>query len=68
MGSARMGSLRISYLLTEGLFGYSFYPIVIFPNLSELITFAAAPLVLTSFVRNQLSDSKDDRSDESRSD
>ena len=48
--------------LTEGLFGHSRQPTFIlpkvpgrtfFPNLSKCITFAAAPLVLTPFVRNQ---------------
>ena len=48
--------------LTEGPFGYSREPTFIFPkvpgrtfflNLSKLITFAVAPLVLTPFVRNQ---------------
>ena len=57
-----MGSLRISCFLTEGLFGYSRLPTFIFskvaglafsPNLSKFITFAAAPVVLTPFVRNQ---------------
>ena len=63
MGSALMGSLRISCFLTEGLFGllplaYFYLPKVpgrtFFPNLSKFITFAAAPLVLTTFVRNQV--------------
>ena len=62
MGSALMGSLRISCFSTEGLLGYSRWPTFIFPkvpgrtffpNLSKFITFAAAPLVLTPFVRNQ---------------
>ena len=48
--------------LTERLFGYSRQTTFTFPkvtgrtflpNLSKTITFAAAPLVLTSFVRNQ---------------
>ena len=62
MGSALMGSLQISCALTEGPFGYCrlptcFFPKVpgrtFFPNLSKTITFAAAPLVLTPFVRNR---------------
>ena len=57
-----MGSLKISCVLTEGPLGYSreytfIFPKVpgrtFFPNLSKSITFAAAPLVLTPFVRNQ---------------
>ena len=60
--TALMGSLRISCFLTQGLLGYSRLPTFIFPkvpgrtffpNLSEFITSAAAPLVLTPFVRNQ---------------
>ena len=49
MGSALMGLLRVSCFLTEGPFGYStfIFPKVpgrtYFPNLSEFITFAAAP-------------------------
>ena len=64
MGSALMGSLRTSCFLTGGLFGYSCQPTFVslvpkvpgrtlFPNLSKIITFAATPLVLTPFVRNQ---------------
>ena len=62
MGSALMGSLQISCFLTEGPFGYSALPTFIlpkvpgrtfFPNLSKIITFAAAPLVSTPFVRDQ---------------
>ena len=62
MGSALMGSLQFSCFLTEGLFGYSRQPTFIFPkvpghtffpNLSKILTVAAAPLVLTPFVRNQ---------------
>ena len=58
MGSALIGSLQISCFLTEGLFRYSRLPTFVFPkvpgrafsyNLSKLITFAAAPLVLTRF-------------------
>ena len=61
-GSALMGSLQMSCFLTEGPFGYSRSPTFIFPkvpgctffpNLSKFITFAAAPSVLTPFVRNQ---------------
>ena len=57
-----MGSLRTSYFLTEGPFGYSRWPTFVFPkvpgrtfflNLSKIITFAAAPSVWTPFVRNQ---------------
>ena len=49
-------------VLAEGLFGYSREPASIYPevpgrtfftNLSKIITFAAAPLVLTPFVCNQ---------------
>ena len=59
MGSALMGSLQI---VSEGLFGYSgqymfIFPKVpghtLFPNRPKVITFEAAPLVLTPFVRNQ---------------
>ena len=59
MGSAVMGSLLISCFLTDfsgtpfNLFVSSQY----FPNLSNVITFAVAPLVLTPFVRNQSSQS-----------
>ena len=62
MGSAIMGSLQLFLCFsTEGLFWYSREPTFIFPrvlgrtffpNLSKLITFAAAPLALTPFVRN----------------
>ena len=53
MGSALMGSLQISWFLTEVLFGYQSVNICqnlsslrsLFPNLSKFITFAAAPLV-----------------------
>ena len=58
-----MGSLQISCFLTEGLFlGTPINLLLIFPkvpgctffpNLSKIITVAAAPLVLTPFVRNQ---------------
>ena len=53
MGSALMGSLRISCFLTEGLFGYSRSPTFIspkvpgrsfFPNLSKLLASAVDPL------------------------
>ena len=62
MGSALRGSLRISCFLTEGLFGYQSVKIcqtlsilrTCFPNMSKVITFAAAPLVLTPFVRNRI--------------
>ena len=63
LGSALMGSLQISCLLTEGLPGYSRQPNCVFPkvpgrtpfspNLSKCITFAAAPLMATPFVRHQ---------------
>ena len=62
MGSALMGSLQILCFLTEGLFGYSRLPTLMFPkvpgraffpNLPKFITLAAAPLVLTPFVRNK---------------
>ena len=59
MGSALMGSLQVSCLLTEGSFGCSRYPTCIFPKvpgrtflpkLPKLTTFAAAPLASTPFV------------------
>ena len=59
--SALMGSLQIPCFLT-GTFWvlpltYFYLPksasAHLFPNLSKFITFAAAPLVLTPFVRNQ---------------
>ena len=62
MGSALMVSPQIKGFLTEGPFGYSpltyFYlpksdSAYLFPNPSNFTTFAAAPLVLTPFVRNQ---------------
>ena len=65
MGLALMGSLQISCffcLFWQSTFGYSLCPTFIspevtgctfFPNLSKFITFAAAPLLLTPFVRNQ---------------
>ena len=62
MGSALMEPLQVLCFSTEGPFGYSRKPTFIFPkvpgptffpNLSRFITFAAAPLVLTTFVRNQ---------------
>ena len=68
MGSALMVSLQISYLLTEGPFGCSRKPTFIFPkvpgrtvfpNLSKLMTFAVAPLVLTPFLRNPRKQTKD---------
>ena len=43
LASELMGSLQVSCFLTE----------VFFPNLSKFITFAAAPFVLTRFVRNR---------------
>ena len=62
-GSALVGSLQIVYVfLTEGLFGYSHQPTLIFPkvpgrtfflNLSKFVAFAAAPFALTPFFRNQ---------------
>ena len=62
-GSALMGSLRIfMFCCSEGPLGYSRYYTFIFPkllgrtffsNLSTNNTLAAAPLVLTPFVRNQ---------------
>ena len=61
IGSALMGSLLIVCFLTDFL-GTPVNLLVIFPkvpgrtffhNLTKLITFAAAPLVLTPFVRNQ---------------
>ena len=53
MGSALMGSLQIwllplTYFIFPEVPGHTF-----FPNLSKLITFAAAPLVLTPCVSNQ---------------
>ena len=63
MGSALIGSLQFSCVLTEKLFVYPRPPTFVFqkvlvytffPNLSKSITFAAAPLVLTPFVRNQM--------------
>ena len=51
-----------SHVFRQGLFGYSRSPISVFPkvpgrtffpSLSKSITFAAAPFVLTPFVRNQ---------------
>ena len=62
MGSALVGSLRISCFLTEGFVGYSRKPSCIFPkvpgstffaNPSKFVTSAAAPLVLTPSVRNR---------------
>ena len=60
MGSALMGSLQMLCFLTEGLLGtpstFTFQEVpgrTFFPNLSKFVTFAAAPLVLTPFVRNQ---------------
>ena len=65
MGSARMGSLQIVCLfLAEGVFGvlpltYFYIPksarVYFSPKFvkTHYITFAAAPLVLTPFVRNQ---------------
>ena len=63
MGSALMGPLQISCFLTEGFLGTPVDRIIFifpkvpgrtfFPNLSTFITSAAAPLVLTPFVRNQ---------------
>ena len=61
-GSALMGSLQTSCFFDRGTFGvlpltYLCFPKsaqgTFFPNMSKLITFAAAPLVLTPFVRNQ---------------
>ena len=55
--------LQLSCFLREGPFGYPAEPTFIFPNvpgrtfspnLSKLLAFAAAPLVLTPFVRNQV--------------
>ena len=54
-----MGSLQISCFLTDllgtpaNLLSSSKKERTFFPNLSKFITFAAAPLVLTPFVRNQ---------------
>ena len=57
MGSALMGSLQISYRLKyclgTNLSKYVNF-VYLFHNLSECITFAATPLVLTPFVRNQV--------------
>ena len=59
MGSALMGSLQV-LRFRQRHFGAPVdlvFPKVpgrtFFPNLSKIITFAAAPLVLTPFVRNQ---------------
>ena len=73
MGSALMGSLQMLCCLTEGLFGYSREPTFLFPkvqghtffpNLSKIITFAAAPLVLTPFVSNQVTTARGQGDDE----
>ena len=63
MGSALMGSLQISMWFDRGTFWvlpltYFCLPkgartYLFFHNLSKLMTFAAAPLVLTPFVRNR---------------
>ena len=53
----------VRVFLTDQLFGYSLEPTLIlpkvpgwtcFPDLTKVMAFAAAPLVLTPFVRNQL--------------
>ena len=78
MGSALTGSLQMSWFLTGVLFGYSRQPSFIFPkvpgrtffpNLSILITSAAAPLVLTPFfpkMTNLIANYGDPRHDKSR--
>ena len=64
MGSARMGSLQMSCFVDRGicwvfLFTYFYLPKsarayeYLFPQSVKIVTFAAAPLVLTPFVRNQ---------------
>ena len=65
MGSALMGSLQSSGFWTDELFGYSGAPgnlllysqkcqgVPFSPICGNLFTFAAAPLMLTPFVRNQ---------------
>ena len=64
IGSALMGSLQICCFFDRGTFWvlpltYFYLPqssrAYLFSNLSKFITFAAAPLVLTPFVRNQRS-------------
>ena len=56
MGSALMGSMQMSCLLTPVNLLVSSQKCqgVPFPNLSRFVTFAAAPLVLTPFVRIQM--------------
>ena len=63
MGSAQMGSLQIFMFFEQHYFGYSRLLIFTFPkvpgricspNLSKFMIFAAATLVLTPFVRNQI--------------
>ena len=62
MGSALMGSLQISFFwqrdflgtpVNRLLFSQKCQGVPFFPNLSKYITFAAVPLVLIPFVRNQ---------------
>ena len=62
MGSALMGSLQIWSFWQRDLLGIPANLLFIFPevpgrtffhNLSKMLTFAVAPLVLTPFVRNQ---------------
>ena len=63
MGSALMGSLQISCFFDRGTFlvlslTYFYLPesarAYLFPQSVKIITFAAAPLVLTPFARNQI--------------
>ena len=64
MGVSTKGVTALLCFSTKGPFGYSRQPTFIFPkvpgrtffpNLPKFVTFAAAPLVLTPFVRNQVS-------------
>ena len=64
LGSALVGSLQIPCCLQRDFWGYSRWPTFIFikitgrtffpNNMSKSTTFAAAPLVFTLFVRNQV--------------